>query len=186
LYTNFMKNNGKLSVILATLALIGVGIIGAVQWKKKEKVAYIDNNELVLKYQGMIDARKQLETKNKILQGNIDTLASEFQTELKKYERERAKMSDKERKLAEELLNNKQQQAINYRDAIQKKAKEEESKLTMEVLGRLNEQIKAYGKAQGYTFIFGATNVGNIIYADKVNDITEEILTEVNKAYTGK
>lgn len=180
-----MNNNGKTSLVLAALALIGVVITGVTQLGKKEKVAYVDNNQLVLKYQGMIDARKELEKKNKLFQSNIDTLTGEFQAALKKYERERAGMSEKERKLAEELLNNKQQQAINYRDAIQKKAKEEENKTTLEVLGKLNEQIKAYGKANNYKYIFGATNVGNIIYADKVSDITEEIITVVNNAYAG-
>jgi outer membrane protein len=66
---------------------------------------------------------------------------------------------------------------------VQLKAKEEEQKMTQTVLNEVNDYLKEYGEKHNYTFILGATGVGNIVYAKKSRDITEEILNGLNKLY---
>lgn len=150
------------------------------------KVAYIDNNVLMNKLNSMKDARAEYEKKAAAWQANSDTLISEWQNELKAYEKERGKMSSKERELKEELLRNKQQQISQYRDAVQMKAKEEEQKMTQTVLNEVNDYIKEYGKSHGYTYILGATGMGNLLYASDARNITEEVVSGLNVEYKKK
>lgn len=171
-----------LPTLLSIISLIGIVFLLLLHYTASDKVAYIDNVKLIGKYKGMEDARKLIEKNTKQWQNNLDTLAKEFEQSMKKYEEQRAKgMDKKEMKLTEELLQNKQQQFVQYRDGTQKRIKEEENKITGEVLSKLNNIIKEYGKKQRYKIIFGANTSGNIVYADNVLDITDEVIEVVNK-----
>jgi outer membrane protein len=165
-------------------AIIIIAII-ALTWLhfRSDKIAYVDTNVLMQKYEGMKLARLEYEQKAKVWQANSDTLVKEWEAELKNYEKDRAKMSAKERQLKEELLRNKQQQINNYRQATQAKAKEEEQRLTQTVINKVNEYITEYGKKHGYKYVLGANGSGNLLYADKKNDITDVILEGLNKEY---
>ena len=134
-------------------------------------------------YKGMKDARAEYEKKAAQWQANTDTLISQWQNELKSYEKERTGMSKKERELKEELLRNKQGQINQYQEAIKLKARDEDQALTQNVLNTVNDYIKEYGKSKGYTFILGANGSGNIAYAHESRDITAKIIEGLNKQY---
>lgn len=59
-------------------------------------------------------------------------------------------------------------------------------KYTQEVYARLNEYIKAFGKEKKYSIILGSNGEGNVMYVDKSNDITVDILKYVNQKYSRK
>ncbi|MNL38401.1 Outer membrane protein (OmpH-like) [compost metagenome] len=120
------------------------------------------------------------------MKANVDSLISNWQNELKNYEKERAAFSPKELKLKQELLSNKQQQINGYQEAIQKKIEEEDKKVTQTVINDINDYIKEYGKDHNYKIIFGASGGGNIMYADESSDLTEEVLKGLNAEYDKK
>ncbi len=175
-----MKNNFNSALIISCVALLGVIILAGLLLSKSEKLAYVDSGKLVEKYNDMMALRKELGEKTKKSQANLDTLSGEFERAMKKYEKDRVTMSEKERKLNEELLNNKQQQYMQYKEAVQAKAKEEEVKAATIVLNKLNNYIKQYGKTHHYKIIFGANSSGNVIYADEVINITDPIIEGAN------
>lgn len=179
-------NNNKVTFGIACLALAGVFLLTCIHFFTSEKIAYIDNGLLLNKYQGIADAHKEFENKTKSWGANVDTLGAEMERTLKKYEKERSSLSEKERKLQEELLQNKQHQYIQYRDAMQKKAKEEENGISLKALAKLDEFIKEYGEKHHYKIILGATNTGNVIYAEKTLNITDAIIEEANRRYNNK
>jgi outer membrane protein len=147
------------------------------------KIAYLETNVIFQKYEGMKDAQAEYQKKAALWQANTDTLIKGWQAELKTYEKERSHMSTKERDLKEELLRNKQQQISNYRDATEKKSKEEEQKMMQTVLNVVNDYVEKYGKKRSYKYILGANGSGNILYANKADNITEEVLEGLNKEY---
>ncbi|MBN2613776.1 MAG: OmpH family outer membrane protein [Bacteroidales bacterium] len=173
----------KLNLMLPWIAIAGIIVTWIFFMGRTMKVVYVDNGVLMTKYEGMKDARKEYEKKAAVWQANADTLVSEWEKELKSYEKERIRMSAKERELKEQLLSNKQQQISQYREAVQMKAREEEQKMTQTVLNEVNDYLKEYGKKRGYTFILGATGVGNIVYANEARNITEEIIKGLNEQY---
>lgn len=173
----------KLNLMLPWIAIAGIIVTWIFFMGRTMKVVYVDNGVLMTKYEGMKDARKEYEKKAAVWQANADTLVSEWEKELKSYEKERSRMSAKERELKEQLLGNKQQQITQYREAVQMKAREEEQKMTQTVLNEVNEYITQYGKRNRYSFILGATGMGNIVYANKSKDITEKILKGLNEVY---
>jgi outer membrane protein len=116
----------------------------------------------------------------------VDTLISEIQNDIKKFEKESAGMTAKERDLSRQLLQTKQQQVADYQKATNDKATQEDNQMTKEVLDEVNLFIKDYGKKKGLRIILAATDYGNIAYAKEGIDITDEILEGLNKKYEGR
>ena len=175
-----MKNGISAIVIVLVVA---VGYLFYAQNAQKEDVVYIDVNVLMADYEGMKDAKKEFEAKSKIWQANVDSLISDFQNELKVYEKERSGMTKKENELKQELLRNKQQQVGNYQQAIQRQSEEEDAKLSGEVVNEVNAYIKAYGENHHYKIIIGANSSGNVLYAQEGVDITQDVLKGLNESY---
>jgi outer membrane protein len=174
-----MKKQNILNIILIACLLSLAGY----QLLKKEQTVYVDIGKLMQEYQGMKVAKKAYEKKVAQWEANTDTLLTQWQNELKSYEKERSRMSQKEQQLKEELLRNKQQQINQYQEAIKLKARDEDQAMTQNVINAVNDYISEYGKEKGYTFILGANGSGNIAYADKSRDITQEIIDGLNKQY---
>jgi outer membrane protein len=83
----------------------------------------------------------------------------------------------------EELIDSKQQQYLDYEQAINNKISAADKQLTSKVLGKVNDYIRRYGKSNGYDIIMAATQYGNIVYAKDKMDITNEVLQGLNKGY---
>ena len=167
---------------MAVLALVLAGY-SAYNSLNESKLAYVDINKLMDGYNRTEVERAAFQTKAKQLQSNVDSLIGNWQEELKAYEKERSTLSKKEIELKQELLAGKQQQIGAYQQAIQKQIQEEDQKATQIVVGDINAYVKEYGKTHGFSIIMGATGSGNIMYANEVSDLTEEVLEGLNKKY---
>jgi outer membrane protein len=75
---------------------------------------------------------------------------------------------------------------MDYQQAMNTQAQQEDQKMTGEVLTQINAYLKKYGKAHGYKIVMAATEYGNIAYADESLDITADVLKGLNEEYQGK
>jgi outer membrane protein len=148
----------------------------------KTKIGYVDSSRLLSGYKSMVEARKELEKKQSVWQGNIDSLAQDVQTAIKTHEKTLAIGSDKEKLLTKEIISSKQKELFDYQNAIKQNASQEEQRLTQSVYSTVNAYLLRYGKLNGYKLILIAAN-GNIAYADPSLDITDKIVEELNKEY---
>ena len=176
----------KTHLLIAVNLLITMAAFAYLFFSSTQKVAYVDSNALLSQYQGMIDARAQFQQLSGEWQARIDTLTMEVQNELKRHEKEVAKMSKKEKELSEDLIRAKQQQLVTYQKSIQEKAAQEDAKMTQDVINDVNAYLEEYGKVRSYKIIFAATNMGNILYANDGVNITEEVIEGLNNRYFGE
>jgi len=175
----------KLALPLSIIAIL-VSIFSFIYLKSTSELVYVDVNILLDGYKRTKIVRVEFEEKANTLNANVDSLMTNWQNELKLYEKDRAKMSKKELELKQELLRNKQQQINNYQQAIQKQIQEEDQKASQTVINDINGFVKEYGKKNGYKIIFGASGNGNIMYADETIDLTNKILEGLNAEFEGK
>ncbi|WP_461304543.1 OmpH/Skp family outer membrane protein [Aureisphaera sp.] len=174
----------KLALPLALIALI-ISVISLFDFTSDSELVYVDVNKLMEGYERTAVERSLFEEKSQKMKANVDSLIGNWQEELKTYEKERSSMSRKEIELKQELLANKQQQIGNYQQAIQKQIQDEDQKATQTVVNDINDYVKEYGEKKGYKIIFGASGAGNIMYADTMTDLTEEVLVGLNEEYKG-
>lgn len=185
--TNGRKTNTltKVAIPLSILALI-VSLTTFYISQAGSELVYVDVNKLLEGYDRTKVDREVFTEKANVMKANVDSLMTDWQNELKTYEKERSSMTEKELALKQELLQNKQQQINNYQQAVQKQIQEEDQKMTQTVVNDINDYVKAYGKNHAHRIIFGAQGSGNIMYAEEGTDLTNKILEGLNKQYHGK
>jgi outer membrane protein len=174
----------RLTFVLCLINLSGLAVISYFSFQRPS-IVYVDSNKLINNYRGMLDARKVFQQKAGGWKANIDTLTSEVQKAIMQFEKETSKMTAKERSLSRELIQTKQKQLMEYQQAMNTQAQQEDSKMTAGVISQINAYIKKYGEAKGYTIVMAATEYGNIAYADDGLDITDEVLEGLNREYGG-
>lgn len=168
-------NSSTLTLAMSALALVLSLYFG---FSNKSKVAYVKVQELLNKYDGMQQARKEFDAKSEQWKSRIDTLKKEVEDYVKQNGGTFEAMPNDKKQVAVQ----KRDQALEYEQTLMNQAKTEEQKLTKQVLAKLDDFIKDYGKSKGYKVIFGATGDGGILYADEAIDITEEVIKAVNHA----
>ncbi|MCR6641092.1 MAG: OmpH family outer membrane protein [Sporocytophaga sp.] len=171
----------KDKIIYSTLAVLTIAVLFLFikVYKTDNRIAYIDTGKLMENSREMQLVRKQLEAEQLKIKNNIDTLSLEFQTALKDFEKKSSAMNSKEKELSAQLLKGKQEQLIQYKQAVDQKLLEEQNRKTTEALKAINTYIADYGAKNGFKMIF-ATSAGNIAFGDKGVDITEDILRGIN------
>ncbi len=175
----------KIALPLAALAIL-LSLFSFFYFQSSSELVYVDVNKLMDGYKRTAIEKAKFEEKAMALSANVDSLVGNWQKELAVYEKERSSLTKKEIELKQELLGNKQQQINNYQQAVQKQIQEEDQKVTQTVINDINDYIKEYGKSHSYNIIFGASGAGNIMYADELSDLTEEILLGLNEEFEGK
>lgn len=151
-----------------------------------EKIAYVESGKLLDGYQGMKDAKRAFEAKARGWEKQNETLLTGFKSAVEAYQKSAGGMSPEQRAAAEQKLQQQQQQVGQQQEKLQAQAQEEEAKVTSSVLGRINKQVEAYGKARGYTLILIAAPSGTIAYGRKELDITAPVLSYLNAEYRKK
>jgi outer membrane protein len=174
------------TAIAAIVVAIAALVIALLAILKEEKVVYVDSMKLITNYKGSKSAKEAYDKKVAVWRANMDTLTKEFNDAVAKYEREKNELTAKEKTLTEELLANKRQQLVSYQQATTENASKEDKEVTAKVFKEVDDFIKRYGEKHGYDYIMGATSMGNIVYAKKINDITDEVLKQLNEEYRTK
>ena len=170
------------SIVSIVLSLAAIAFAAIVYFNKKE-IVYVDSMKLITNFKGAKVAKDAYEKKIAVWKANIDTLTMETNREIAKYEKEKKGMSAREQKLSEQLIGTKQQQLESYRQATAENASKEDQLVTGKVFKEINDFLKQYGEQKGYEFIMAATSAGNIVFAKKGNDITDEVLEKMNAEY---
>jgi outer membrane protein len=146
-------------------------------------IVYVDSQKLMNGYKGMVEARKDFEKKRSAWQANIDTLTRDVQNAIKKYSKDQALGSPKEKELSKALIQSKQKELYDYQNAIKQNASQEEERVNQEIFTTINTYLSRYGKKNGYKMILIAAN-GNIAYADPSMEITDKIVEDLNREYS--
>jgi outer membrane protein len=176
----------NLTVIVCGINFLGLIVLFYLHFANRgQKIVYIDSSKVINAYQGMTQARQEYQIKASVWKANIDTLAADVQKKITEYQKESAKMPAREKELSKQLIQTKQQQLAEYQRAVNDKAQQEDALMTRKVMDEINAYIKKYGEQHHHTIVLAATDQGNIAFAEKDLDITEQIIEGLNKSYGG-
>ncbi len=117
------------------------------------KVAYLNPVKLSQEYEGVQVKLREFQATTGPWQAQVDTLAAELQRAGAKYRQESVQLTPAQRNAREQELGQRQQQLVQYRDAVMQKATVERQRLDKEVMDEINPYLKEYGDREGYTLI---------------------------------
>lgn len=154
----------------------------------QQKTAYVDNQQIMEDFEKLKAVEEDFVQEEEAMKAKMDAMVAQsgYQDLVKEYQSNQGKMG----KTEEEELYNKimqlqqslgQQQQMNSQQFQQRKTAEMDS-----LVKTVKEFIKTYGKDNGYTYIYGANESGNILYGKESLDITAEVTTALNKQYPVK
>lgn len=160
------------------LVLVSLFIISCEQ----EKTAYVNNTEVIQSYHKMKEAKTKFEARSQDLAKDLDSLALDFQNQIKQYENNLASMSTKEREEEEERLIALRRKIENEQQQKSSKLEQESEQVADELVKEVRKKIEKYGEQNGYTYIFGSNESANILYAKRGKDITLEVTDYINQS----
>ena len=142
------------------------------------KSAFINSKVLLEQSPQAIAANTELQKQFGEREQSLRNMAQNIQEMEKTYKSDSAVMSDEQKKKAEDnIIQNKRRfqfEQQSLKEDLQTKQRE----LLQQVQVSIKSVIQAYGKQQGYDFIFTDSSIA---YASDAVNITDEILEELKK-----
>lgn len=150
---------------------------------QQNKIGYVDSVKVMEEYQEKIDVDARFKTKADAMTKKRDSISQAFQMELQEFQTKAQKMSQKN---AQEEYAQLQQRGQFVGQQLQQEEQQlqQTGQAEMDSLVRkVKKEIRAYGKANGYTYILGGGEGGSVIYGEEANDVTDAVLKILNDKY---
>lgn len=149
------------------------------------KIGFIDSNRILQEYKGTQDLQKKYQAKINEWQNKMDKMKKDIEDLQRQFQTQQIYLSDeaKGRKLQE--LQNKQKEYENFIQSIwgqDGEAKKLNDQLMKPFLSKVDSLLKKIGREEGYSFILDIST-GSVVYADDAFDITDRIISELNKEF---
>lgn len=150
---------------------------------QQNKIGYVDNVKLMDGYQEKIDVEAKFKTKVDALTKKRDSISQAFQIELQAFQAKAQKMSQKSAQEEYGVLQQKGQ-FVGQQLQQEEQLLQQNSQTEMDSLvSKVKDEIKAYGKANGYTYILGGGDGGAVLYGEDAQNLTGEVLKILNDKY---
>lgn len=169
---------------IALLMILSVGLFSCQQ----NKTAYVNNQDIMDGFEKLKQTEAEFTKEEQAIKAKIDSLVADsgYQELVQEYQSKKGQMPKAEE---EELYNQimqiqqrlGQQQQMTTQQFQQRKSAEMDS-----LMKTVDDFVEEFGKNKGYTYIYGVTESGNIMYADESLNITEEILEALNDKYNAE
>ena len=173
----------KFLVTIGICLIITVGGVGIVYQFLIPKIGYVRSGDILLKYHGILDAEKELDSKLNVWKNELLQLSDTYESELKKYEKIKHELSQQQQANKEKELSALRAKIEKINNSVEEKAFKLQGELTEANLNKINDFIQTYGKKNEFELIIGITKTGNVLYGNEGIDLTDEIIEGLNAKY---
>ncbi|MEO0096778.1 MAG: OmpH family outer membrane protein [candidate division WOR-3 bacterium] len=155
---------------------------------KEVKIAYVDMDKILKEYQGAREVLNQLEKDIDQWEKEADSLKNLLNKSKEELEVKKLILTEEGFKIEMEKINNLSERYNNFLYEIWGKGgrlERRQDELLTPVVKKISEIIQKIAENEGFTIVFDASAT-KVLYAEPGLDITELILTELNKEYAKK
>ncbi len=156
----------KLLILLVIIFSFGFNQVEA----QKSKFGHIDSNELMEIMPGKDTAQAQIQAYAAMLQQQLETMSTEFETKYTEYIANEANMPDLMKTTKQEELQDLQARIESFQQKAQEDLIAKEQLLLQPIIDRAKELIAEVAKEKGYSYVFD-TGQGGILYFEESDDI---------------
>ena len=175
----------KFSIITNVISLVVISLFVYSTYSDTNKVGYVDNDQLLLKYKGYSEAQDEYTEKEQQWQSNLDTLESDLKKAFIEFKEKQPNLSSEELAREEQILQYRKNNFLQAKEKFQANLDQENARLMAVVSNQIEAYINEYAKTEDYDLIVGITEQGNVLYSDMEKNITEELLIGLNGSYEG-
>jgi outer membrane protein len=170
-------------LIVLCVALAAFSALYIYNSTSKKQIAFIRSAYLLENYQGMKGVLTKYNTALMRQQQEIDSLQmrlAHLQEQLKK---ERQSLTARVLHEKEQSLQYTMQRLSELTQELTPQAQADKERLMQGALNQINFCVEQYAKDNRISLVLGVTLDGNVLYGEDYLDITEEVLTELNKKF---
>lgn len=168
-----MKNLGTLFALMVLLVSC-----------QTEKTGYVDTEKLLLEYNELKDAKEKYTKAGDGIQADLEMRIKAYQIKEDLFRKNGPSMTRKEQEEKYNELNAEAQLLQQERQEKLGKLQLESQAVIDSLITKVKEKVKAYGKANGYGYIYGSNDAGSVLYGKDELDLTAKVLEELNAEYT--
>ena len=165
----------KFSLLLIALVLASCS---------KSKSGFVDTQKLFEEYTEMTEVQDKYNKLSEEIRGELQPKIQAFQIKVDLYQKNAQSMSPSERQVKEQELGALQQEIQQMQQARGGQIQQESQAAIDSVISKVRKFIDTYGEENGYDFIYGKNESGNVLYGNKELDITDDILKALNTSYS--
>lgn len=149
------------------------------------KVAYINTDTIMAKYQKAIDMQAELQAYQKQLENELQSKFTKFQSDYENYMKNGASLTLTQQKQTEQDLTKRQQELSQLEPQMMADLQKRQVSENEKLLNAVYAFIKHYNKKhENFDIILSKSYIGSpVLYIDEGMDITDEIVKGLNKEY---
>lgn len=160
----------------------------AVQETGGLKIAYVEVDSLIAKYQFCIDMNEEMVKKEENVRATLNDKGKQLENEQKEFQYKYENNAFTQNRAQEEYnrLMKKAQDLEVYKTRLAEELATENAKNNLQLRDSIDNFLKEYNKEKQYSFIISNAGYDNLLYADPAYNITQEIIDGLNKRYVSK
>ncbi len=148
-----------------------------------EKTGYVDTEKLLTDYNEMTEAKERFTKESDAIQGDLEIRIQAYQIKEDLFKKNGPSMSRSKQEQKYNELNAEAQLLQRERQQKLGKLQAESQAVIDSLITKVKDQVKAYGSANGYGYIYGSNDAGSVLYGKEELDLTGTILKELNDNY---
>ncbi len=153
------------------------------------RIAFVEIDSLLTKYNFCKDLNELMLQKEENIRTTLNEKAKKLENEMREFERkvQNNGFTSQERAQQEQQRILKQQQDLQeLQQKLSDELAAENQKNNLELRDSISSFIKQYNKDKNFDLIISNSGLDNLLYAKKVLNITDEVVSGLNSRYTSK
>ena len=153
------------------------------------RIAYVNTDTLLVRYQLSRDLNEELLKKQEDARTSLNSQARVFESEMAEFQRK----VENNGFLSRERAENEQRRLITKQDQLKEmnarlsnELMVRQQEISSQLLDTISSYLKVLGQDMEYDMILSTTVGGTVLYARDGMDITNEVVTELNRRYNKK
>ncbi|MBN1131607.1 MAG: OmpH family outer membrane protein [Bacteroidales bacterium] len=149
------------------------------------QIAYINMDSIMANWTLYRDYQQELGNKQQQLESDFAGRTETFYKSVEdaQYKMERGLVTRAEAQQLQQQLQTEEQKLLNLQNEYTMQLQEEGMVKNRRLLDALERYLKDYSQEHGYHYIFSYQFGGNLLYGEKVLDITGEVVLGLNKTF---
>lgn len=151
------------------------------------KIAYVEIDTLLAKYNFCVDLNEAMVKKSENVRLTLNQKAKELDKQKQDFQtkyQNNAFLSPERAQQEYNRIAKMEQDLQNLSNQLQSELMSENEKNSLLLRDSINAFLKEYNKSKGYSLIISNTGFDNLLYADSIYNITDEILRGLNARYS--
>ena len=153
------------------------------------KIAYVNVDSLLMNYNMSKDLNEELMQQSETARTDLSEKVRQLESEMVEFRRKLENNGFLSRERAEkenQRLVQKRQDLELLDQKLSNELRVSQQEVSQKLLTTITTFLEKYNKKQGYELILSTTVGGNVLYAKKGYDITNQVLSKLNAEYSAK